>query len=197
MLEEQSCGVCKNSTFNTACEKASTAPRCCLCCRHLEELAAVLEVSGRAAFLLIAGIHTACDFSPGSELEDHAALESLQELAIGTGIGLSSEVDSVAKLAAITVLVLLAGLPLWTPLLMLGPCCPEQCGPMVRANSSCCSMGALPDTVLPARVATGPEVAVPAPACLPADAGMVLREALPAAVPLLIRTASFQTPLRI
>ena len=102
-----------------------------------------------------------------------------------------------AKFAAISVLLLLVGLPVGTPHLMLCPCSSDQCGPMVRATSSCCRLSALPETVVPARSATAPELAVTAPAGPAADAGLVLREALPAAASLLIRTASFQIPLRI
>lgn len=110
---------------------------------------------------------------------------------------LSTEGDDVAKFAAISVLLLLVGLPVGTPHLMLCPCSPEQCGPMVRATSSCCSLSALPETAVPAQLATAPELVAPAPVGPAPETGIVLREALPAAVPFLIRTASFQTPLRI
>ena len=110
---------------------------------------------------------------------------------------LSTEGDAVARFAAISVLLLLVGLPVGTPHLMLCPCFQDQCEPMVRATSSCCSLSALPETAVPARLATAPELVAPAPAGSAADARLVLREALPAAVPYLIRAASFQTPLRI
>jgi len=101
------------------------------------------------------------------------------------------------KFASITVLILLAGLPVAAPLLAVGPCCPESCQPALRAADSCCYVSAVPETTEPARLAASPKLAVSAMSAPAAHMAAMLFDA-PAVVVRPITPAVFcDTPLRI
>lgn len=102
-----------------------------------------------------------------------------------------------AKFVSVTVLVLLAGLPVAVPLLAADPCCPEVCESMLRPADSCCGVSALPETSAPARPATSPKLAAPATTGPILPDGLALRDAPTVVVLLPTPTVFRDTPLRI
>jgi len=74
----------------------------------------------------------------------------------------------VTRLISITLLPLLLGLPVASPLLARTCCCCDRsnCGSltMLRSTGSCCNMSATPETTSPAKLDIVPELALPSPA---------------------------------
>ncbi len=101
------------------------------------------------------------------------------------------------KFASITVLMLLAGMPVAAPLLAVGPCCPESCHPALRAADSCCHVSAVPETTDPARLAASPKLAAPAISAPVVHVAAMLFDARAVVVQPITPAVFRDTPLRI
>ncbi len=104
------------------------------------------------------------------------------------------------RLICITVLLLLAGLPLAAPLLAKAmPCCQsgKSCDPMFRPDMSCCKISAIPGTITPAKLAVSPLLPVPVQAQLTAPTLVAAGPALSPDTIVTSHTVFLQNPLRI
>lgn len=103
------------------------------------------------------------------------------------------------RLVSITVLLLLAGLPLAAPLFARTCCCGcgKSCDPMFRPGMSCCKVDTLPGSTTPAKLAVSPMLPAPSHAEIAAQAVVVTGTVIFPEVAFPSHTVFLQAPLRI